>query len=282
MREDMSHIIVERPRLGGGRTRKGRARPLEDLPKQEGIQRPHLRSGDWKMLNENLAPLRRYLERQVGRPWNKVYSEIARHLRVDNPVQQHVRDHLADFVAIKPRREAGTVYVVGGGKEHYDRLWYQPLYVDPRDGLLKRTDHLPEAKTARRARRRKPEAPDRIALADDRELRRIDGLWYEVMLTPLPEPEYRMVSELRKVSLKPYSRTSPVVELEITERRLVTPAVRDAVSGRAVEAGPRIDAERAWAEYRRAHPDRRYAVARRTLSRAELKRHGLRNLPPED
>src|SRR6266536_2639198 len=100
MRKDMSRVIVERPRLGGGRHRKGRAVPLEDLPKQEGIGRPY--TGDWKTLNENLSPLRRYLERQVGRPWNKVYSEISRHLRADNAVQQHVRDHLRDFVAIKP------------------------------------------------------------------------------------------------------------------------------------------------------------------------------------
>jgi hypothetical protein len=152
------------------------------------------------MLNENLAPLRRYLERQVGRPWDKVYSEISRHLRVDNAVQQHVRDHISDFVAIKPRR-----------RERYDWLWYQRLYVDPDDGLLKRTDRLPEAKALRLARRRKPESPARIALADDRELRRIDGLWYEIM----PEPEYRAFDEVRRVALKLYDRTSPVIELEI-------------------------------------------------------------------
>src|SRR5262245_11066334 len=104
MREDMSHVIVERPRLGGGRARKGRAVALDDLPRHEGMRRPHKRSGDWKTLNENLSPLRRYLEHQVGRPWDKVYSEIARNLRTDSTVQQHVRDHLHDFVAIKPRR----------------------------------------------------------------------------------------------------------------------------------------------------------------------------------
>jgi hypothetical protein len=272
MREDMSRVIVEPPRLGGGRTRKGRTRPLEDLPKQEGMQRPHMRSGDWKMLNENLAPLRRFLERQVGRPWNKVYSEIARHLRVDNAVQQHVRDHLADFVAVKPRR-----------RERYDWLWYQPLYVDPKDGLLKRTDRLPEVKALRRGRRGIAEPPDRIALASNRELRRIDGLWYEVTLAPLPEPEYRVVCEIRNVALKRYyARTTPVIEMDIKVRRLVTPAVRDLVSGGFVQAGPEIDDERSWAEYRRTHPDRHYAVGKRTLSRAELKRHGLHNLPPDE
>jgi hypothetical protein len=282
MREDMSRVIVERPRLGGGRTRKGRARPLEDLPKQEGMQRPHMRSGDWKMLNENLAPLRRYLERQVGRPWDKIYSEIARHLRVDNAVQQHVRDHLSDFVAVRPRRRSGKAYIAGGNIGRHDRLWYQPLYVDPKDGLLKRTDRLPEAKALRRARQRLPELPDCIALALDRELRRVGGLWYEVTLARLPEPEYRAVCEVRKVALKRFARTSPVIEMEMTVRRLVTPAVRDVVSGDGVQAGPAIDDEREWIEYRRTHPDRRYAVGKRTLSRTELRRHGLRNLSPDD
>jgi hypothetical protein len=232
--------------------------------------------------NENLAPLRRYLERQVGRPWDKVYSEIARHLRVDNTVQQHVRDHLSDFVAVKPRRLSGRGYLAAVGTERRDRLWHQPLYVDPQDGLLKRTDRLPEAKALRRARSRKPEPPDRIVLAAERELRRIDGLWYEVALAPLPEPEYRTFVEVRKLALKGYAWRSPVIEVEVKVRRLVTPAVRDAVSGGVVPAGPEIDDERSWAEYRRMHPDRRFAVGKRTLSRTELKRHGLHNLPPEE
>jgi hypothetical protein len=40
-----------------------------------------------KALNENLAPLRRYLLKQIGRPWNKVFSEICQNLRVDSVVQ---------------------------------------------------------------------------------------------------------------------------------------------------------------------------------------------------
>jgi len=44
MREDMSRVIVERPRLGGGRSRKGRAVALDDLPKQEGMGRRHVLS----------------------------------------------------------------------------------------------------------------------------------------------------------------------------------------------------------------------------------------------
>jgi hypothetical protein len=45
MREDMSRVTVERPRLGGDRRRKGRTVSLDDLPKQEGMRRRHLFAG---------------------------------------------------------------------------------------------------------------------------------------------------------------------------------------------------------------------------------------------
>ena len=101
MREDMAQVIVERPRIKPFNNRKGRRQGLDDLPTHEGMRRAHALHGDRKQLNENLAPLRRYLEGQVGRPWDKVYGEIAARLRVDSTVQQHVRNHLRDFVAVK-------------------------------------------------------------------------------------------------------------------------------------------------------------------------------------
>jgi hypothetical protein len=245
--------------------------PLDDLPTREGMRRPHILSGEPKSLNENLAPLRRYLERQVGRPWNKVYSEIARHLRSDNTVQQHVRDHIADYVAVNPRWSYRRGY-----------LWYQRLYVDSKDGLLKRTDRMPEVKAHRRASKLPPQQAERIHLSADRELRRVDGHWYEIRLASLPEPEFREFMELRKIPLKIYSRTSPVVEMEMRIRRLVTPAVRDVVSGTFVPAGPEIDDPKSWAEYRCQYPDRRYAVGKRALSHRDLKRHGLSNLHTDE
>ena len=128
MREDMAHVVVERPRLKPYNIRKGRSVSLKDMPSHEGMRRGHALQGDRKQLNENLAPLRRYLEKQVGRPWSKVYSEIARHLRIDFAVQQHVRDHIEDFVAVKPRR------IANGWR--FSHVWWQPLYVDPVTGIF--------------------------------------------------------------------------------------------------------------------------------------------------
>jgi hypothetical protein len=105
MRDDMARVIVERPRVPAFRSRNSRRGAFEDLPPHEGLRRAQSLRGDRKQLNENLAPLRGYLERQVGRPRNKVYAEIAARLRVDNTVQQHVREHLRDFVAVTLRRQ---------------------------------------------------------------------------------------------------------------------------------------------------------------------------------
>jgi hypothetical protein len=114
-----------------------------------------------------------------------------------------------------------------------------------------------------------------VALDADRELRCIDGFWYELHLAPMPDPVYRAVVERRKVPLKPYRRPSPVVAIEITVRRLAGPTLQDLATGITVEIGPEVDDPSAWREYRRRHPDRRYATSKRRLCKAELRRHGL-------
>jgi len=162
-------------------------------------------------------------------------------------------------VAVKRRRR---ITALAPGRD--DRVWFEPLYVDPNDGLLKRTDRLPEAKPLRRARKAPPARPDRIILTPQLELRRIDGLWFEVTMAALPAPEYRAYRELRRVRLKPFG--GPSIEIDITVRRLASPDAWDIV-------------RRTWADYRRTWPDCRYAVAKRALAQRELRRHGLNNDP---
>lgn len=65
MRKDMFKVIVERPRVGGSYDRE-RCTPVdEEGPTHESLRWRH-RSR--KGLNENLRPLERYLQQQVGRP----------------------------------------------------------------------------------------------------------------------------------------------------------------------------------------------------------------------
>lgn len=271
MRDDMARVIVERPRVAVRGPRKGRERPLDALPQKQGLRRFQREHGGHKSLNENLAPLRRYLAKQVGRPWDKVYADVSARLRADNVVQQHVRDHLKDFVAVKPRR---GIYPGIGWPRRSAGLWHQPLYVDPNDGILKRTDRLPEEKARRRREAgRQPPPVERIAIAPDRELRRLDGIWYAITLAPLPAPAYATVSEKLQAHL---AKTKTTIKL------LVTRPVTDLISGQTIPVGPDTNDPAAWAAYRRQHPDRRYATAKRQMSTAELRRHGLANTPIVD
>nr|WP_313040747.1 hypothetical protein [Brevundimonas diminuta] len=270
MRKDMAKVIVTRPRILESTARKGRTVPDDLQPKFIGLRRHARERGGWKMLNETLAPLRRYLDAQVGRPWNAVYSEIAANLRPTSTVQQHVRDHLTDFVNL--HRQPGRY---GGSR---GRPWFEPLYVDVH-GVLRRTDDLPQVRADRlRRRARRPDpASAPIRLASFRELRRIGGIWYEVRLAPLPEPEYRPVIRSVNQKVRPYRVVSPMRMIEVRVHQLVTPAVQDAVTGEAVLAGPESDDHDSWKRYRQDRPERVYAVAKRQLSRRELRRHGLSN-----
>ena len=271
MREDMSKVIVERPRHKAWGAPKGRVRDMDELPRFQGMNRFHAERGWTKMLNENLAPLRRYLFKQVGRPWTKIYAEISVHLRADNPVQQHVRDHLTDYVNLKPRREvtARNRWLRPGWP------WREPLYVDARTGLLCRTDHLPEVRKLKRqeASRPKPQ-PDRIALSPRKELRRLDGLWYEVEMAPLPKPEYIVVEKgmHRKVGWGDKAR---YVLVDEWMRVLVTPPVYDVVTHQLVFAGPNMEPRDC--RRREVSPQTHFAITKRALSRKELRVRGLEN-----
>jgi hypothetical protein len=142
MRPDMDKVIVERPRLGGGMRRPKGIRKRERLamadlaPGREGYRR---RWGSWsKILNEHLSPLRRYLQSQVGRPWNKVHSEICERLRLDSAVQSHVLDHLREYVETNARLMNGKLCKPTGEPLTADGLHRIPLfYVCPKSGLLK-------------------------------------------------------------------------------------------------------------------------------------------------
>jgi hypothetical protein len=258
MRKDMAKVIVERPRRGSVKwRRKGRARPLEDeddapLRVRASAARPE----KTKSLNENLAPLRRYLEGQVGRPWNKVYSEISEHLKPANTVQQHVRDHIEDFVAIKTRMEGGKVVIAqrsrGGDLTLAD--CYQKLYVHPQTGLLRRNSHWRswKAKADDRTKAKSAEVSRRLRdIAPDRQLHLLnDGGWWEIQL-----------AKVKTLKLMVPDRRGRLVRRDIDERYfdvLINSSLTDMSSAEL---------------YGRQGV---YATAKRPLNKREMKAFGLR------
>jgi len=189
MRPDMPKILVERPRLPS-RVPHGRdGRKFWDqsdaafLPMKAGYRDP-------KTLNENLSPLARYLARQAGRPWDKVYSEMRAVIDGRNPIQRHILEHLSQYVAEHTRVVGGHLIEMGTQYFGLQRVW-QPLYVDPRTGLLRRN---PDDISWRRKYRERQLAKERERARVWREvsancqLHQVNGCWFQVEVAPLPPP----------------------------------------------------------------------------------------------
>jgi hypothetical protein len=149
MRADMFEVIIERPRWGilgarKGAGRKGRRRErteraLERAPKIESMS-----IGAIKELNENLAPLLRFLRSRAGRPWNAVVSEMRAQLSVRSAVQKHVMDHVRQLVETNPVFVGGRPHHPEGRGPRRDELSplrghprWPSFYVCPKTGLLR-------------------------------------------------------------------------------------------------------------------------------------------------
>ena len=255
MRKDMAKVIVERPRRGRAVAgmKPGRTRALVDDDgdpiRVKGAREPKGREVKTKYLNETLNPLRRYLEAQVGRPWNKVYAEISENLKPTSTVQQHVRDHVEDFVAVKTRMRAGEIYVtVRWGRTSKLADAWQPLYVHPRTGLLRKNTFWKSWGAKRKAEARAREA-ERVArmreLSPLKQLHLFNGVWWEVTLAKVKT--HRKIVDGRAVQFN---------------ERFVDVVHRANLSGLPVEelyAKPGV-----------------YAIAKRQLGKVEIKKLGLR------
>jgi hypothetical protein len=142
MRDDMFKVIVERPRRKPWATPKTARvyRNSEDAPAKIGIRKGYETR---KWLNENLAPLKRWLESQVNRPWDKVYAELCANIDRRNTVQEHIFAHIDGFVERKTQLIDGNVYVRDRWARELTRIEDSrvALYVHPKTGILRQNKH---------------------------------------------------------------------------------------------------------------------------------------------
>ncbi len=177
MRSDMHKVIVERPRVGRATAfadkTGARIRPVDpgDLADYDSGPRRQLHPARDKSFNEHLSPLERFLQGQVGRPWDKVHSEIVARIDRRSTIGNHVMQHVPHFVAIDTYLHDGVVYE--RGCRYHRTSPVRGLYVDPVTGILRR------ARPRRRLESPAP-APSFYLVEPGRGYRNIDGLWYEV------------------------------------------------------------------------------------------------------
>ena len=206
MREDMYKVIVERPRRG----KEGDAFAARLRNDFDGPTRLGMRAGyGYRSLNENLAPLRRYLHAQIGRPWNKVFSEICAGIDRRNTVQQHIHQHIRDFIAIDVDVREGRLVDLAArwGLLRSDSGISQELYVDPRTGLIRPNKGYRSWRhsVAQRRQREQVEIATRRRVVDERTfLLLLDDVWFRVEVDVLPKE--RLVESV--VDGKPHRRAT--------------------------------------------------------------------------
>lgn len=190
----MSKVIVERSRRGGDDGYKWRKNRRQAKRNPEEAPQPRSMRGfygwDKKALNENLNPLERFLNAQVGRPWNDVYSEVCANIKLSNAVQRHILEHLDHMVEVNVIM--GVTKVCALGICGRIQLYGGELYVHPETGLLCK---VPGSRYPWRKDKKGPtyaELNRYIDPKDDlKQYHRVNGIWYEVTLEEPDEESKR-------------------------------------------------------------------------------------------
>jgi hypothetical protein len=232
------------------------------MPRFLGLRRQIKESGDFKSLNENLAPLHRYLERQINRPWNKVYGEMRARIDAGNTVQAHVLTHVDQYIhravtKVEPTAKApcGLLYQGQSWSRGFRPVRIGDLYVDPGDGIIKR---------ARRRVSAPPPAPgnstSKVTLGADRLAIEANGIWYAIELAGYEIVRFQSLDA-------PEAKQFAVPASGRVHREWVDPLLGTIWPHDAEKLG----------RMRALYGPGRLAVSKHQLGARDLRRHGLEN-----
>ena len=233
MRDDFNKQLTERERIGHSakfhEVRGGKLNRVFDEDAKGGTVSIHAHRRNTnkvrrKSFSENLNPLRNFIRCNVGRPWNKVFSELNK--AFDR--RKVVNNHLFDYVEVNAKLIDGKVCVLHNWRNYrpydpvtgtyaplkegyYDERWV-PIkedstqwYVHPVDGLLKEN----KSRQTRRQVQAQREA-ERLKIAqtkfkwidNDHHLYIEDGIWwvYTIKDDPAPVEQYAQPNHITYAS----------------------------------------------------------------------------------
>ena len=217
----------------------------------------------YRDLNENLAPLRRYLHSQVGRPWSKVFSEICATIDRRSAVQRHIYQHIDQLIATRVEIRDGRLIECGKFGPSPLRASGE-LYVDPRTGLIRRTKAAALARASERERRQEPDIEARRRILDEcTQLLKLEDAWFRVSVEPLPKGKIPT-----SANGPTRQREIPLFRFDVVMRELASRTDERRVSGTSDGRWRR----RLWLY----GSGELYAFRKRQLSKREIKAYGLR------
>lgn len=200
MRSDLNKQLCEHERYGSDRGFKQYRHSKkfnQDLsldgqnsPSREPMKRRY--GWNTKQFGENLNPLYGAVRKAVGRKWDAFYSELCKSFDTRSVVNRHILEHLFSFVEVK------TVFVGEDGELYVRSSYAAPkaikgsgveLYVDPRDGILKRNKFevtYSQAAKAREAERQRELDSRKRVIDAENVLHCVNGIWFHFTLKKIP------------------------------------------------------------------------------------------------
>jgi hypothetical protein len=192
MRDDFHKVVIERARWGSRMRNLKTGWSTSRYDPQEEYPFPLRASSSWnwnpyrKDFSDRLGPLRRYLAKQVGRPWRKVEAEFRRALDTSTLIGKHLWDHARGMVRTEVRMTPDGRALDLRGDEVRD------LYVHPRTGILRKAKR--KRRDLHRERQECVARMERIVLDPNVTAEKVKDLWY----LHLREQRTEEVLEIRK------------------------------------------------------------------------------------
>jgi len=166
---------------------------------------------DAKEFSDLIGPLRKYLRKQIGRPWNDVYSELSQVLDKRSLSGRHIWTHVFQEVERYARSVDGVFYLPPRRGSGYLRV--SGLFVHPKTGIL---CWVPKRRYYNIIPPSAPRPVDHYELDPMHCLWCIAGIWY------------RYTYEMVRVRVAPFQVKDPTVARGVrdvyhygTEKRLV-------------------------------------------------------------
>lgn len=174
MRSDMKDIIVNSPRVSGGRYKVPRF-DVDDENTHQSRMRMFYPNTDPKEMTNRLQVVRRYLHSKIGWKWDDIWADVCCVNNINNFRAQHLRGHVPEFVY----KVTNYVTVCLDGRDTFPNsdpvvpdFYYANFYLDT-ENRLRCTPNKPRL-------RHRHSYQDMIIDFQGKSYYKHNGIWYEV------------------------------------------------------------------------------------------------------
>ncbi len=303
MRADLNKLLCERERVGHSDKYKHyrRLKKFNPAPGEEGENLPftegtkHRYGYDGKSFNENLSPLRGAIRANLGKRWDTFYSDLCKNFDKRSVINQHILQHLFQYVEREVYIEDGELWVRQGqysrsGDVKLRDSRYTEYFVDPRDGIMKKNKWYKGDK-ARKDRKAAEARAAELAVTrwidEDTVLRNIEGVWFHFTLADVPAGHYEYEKPLDKDEFsigygtkrtKTWDQLDKYQRERFGQKRFVGGYVTDLFTGNTVYRDKGVTQIYRYgrkAKKEELRPIQRYHATKKTASHKVLKQAGI-------